>query len=100
MLRGHDFFLRWTKEDMAKAREIFEEGLQRFPGLGGSLVIAGLRSPVIRNRNMAAKALGAWPRSEWPEGAHEAVREAASDEPVSATREVLEQLVAEGTTSN
>jgi TolB-like protein/tetratricopeptide (TPR) repeat protein len=31
LLRGHSYFLRWTKEDMAKAREIFQEGLANFP---------------------------------------------------------------------
>ena len=30
-LRGHDFFNRFTKEDMAHARQIWQEGLQKFP---------------------------------------------------------------------
>jgi class 3 adenylate cyclase/TolB-like protein len=31
LLRGHSYFLRWTQEDMAKARNIFQEGLAKFP---------------------------------------------------------------------
>jgi hypothetical protein len=34
--------------------------LRRFPGQGSRLVQAGLRSPVVRNRNMAVAALSAW----------------------------------------
>jgi TolB-like protein len=30
-LRGHSVFFRWTKEDMAEARRIFQEGLAKFP---------------------------------------------------------------------
>lgn len=32
------------------------------PGVGAELIRAGLRSPVIRNRNMALRALSGWPR--------------------------------------
>ncbi|MGQ0484912.1 MAG: winged helix-turn-helix domain-containing protein [Hyphomicrobiales bacterium] len=31
-LRGHQLFYRFTKEDNAKARQIFQEGLAKFPG--------------------------------------------------------------------
>jgi len=34
MLRGHAFWVRFTKEDMAEARRIFSEGLERFPDSG------------------------------------------------------------------
>jgi adenylate cyclase len=30
-LRGHQYFFRWTGEDIARAREIFQEGLAKFP---------------------------------------------------------------------
>jgi TolB-like protein/class 3 adenylate cyclase len=33
-LRGHSLFFQWTKEDMAKARAIFQEGLVKFPDSG------------------------------------------------------------------
>ncbi len=32
------------------------------PGVGAALIRAGLRSPVLRNRNMALRALSGWPR--------------------------------------
>lgn len=31
MLRGHDYHLRWSKENVAQALSIYEEGLQQFP---------------------------------------------------------------------
>jgi TolB-like protein/class 3 adenylate cyclase len=30
-LRGHDYYFRWSKEDMARARAIFQEGLEKYP---------------------------------------------------------------------
>jgi hypothetical protein len=36
------------------------QDLSRFPGKGWPLVRAALRSPVVRNRNMAVRALAAW----------------------------------------
>lgn len=41
------------------------QDLRRFPGKGWRLLKAGLRSPAVRNRNMAIKALAAWPRELW-----------------------------------
>ncbi len=34
LLRGHAFWVRYTKKDMAEARRVFSEGLERFPGSG------------------------------------------------------------------
>jgi hypothetical protein len=34
--------------------------LRRFPSKGRSLILAGLRSPVVRNRNLAVAALANW----------------------------------------
>lgn len=31
-LRGHQLFFRFTKEDNAKARQVWQEGLAKFPG--------------------------------------------------------------------
>ena len=36
--------------------------LQRFPGVGGRLLVAALESPVIRHRRQALDALSRWPR--------------------------------------
>jgi hypothetical protein len=41
------------------------QDLRRFPNRGWRLIKAGLRSPVVRNRNMAINALSAWPRESW-----------------------------------
>ncbi|MEM9771230.1 MAG: hypothetical protein AAF889_06485 [Cyanobacteria bacterium P01_D01_bin.73] len=37
------------------------QDLKAFPGKGKRLILMGLKSPVIRNRNMALKALSSWP---------------------------------------
>lgn len=55
--------------------------LRRFPGKGLSLLLAALRSPVVRNRNMALVALDAWVSSEWPTGARQALQDAHAVEP-------------------
>jgi len=40
--------------------------LQHFPGKGWPLLRAGLRSPLIRNRHLALRALSTWGKSNWP----------------------------------
>lgn len=40
--------------------------LQHFPGKGWPLLRAGLRSPLIRNRHLALRALATWGKSNWP----------------------------------
>jgi hypothetical protein len=55
--------------------------LRRFPGRGARLIGAGLRSPVVRNRNMAVAALAGWPRGEWPGELATALAQAAGCEP-------------------
>ena len=39
------------------------QDLRRFPGKGSALIEAGLKSPVVRNRNMAVAALAGWSRA-------------------------------------
>lgn len=68
--------------------------LRRFPGQGWSLIQAGLRSPVIRNRNMAVHALAAWERSKWPEDAGALLARALEAEPDENTRELMRQALA------
>ncbi|EMD1716846.1 TPA: hypothetical protein U2I46_003258 [Providencia stuartii] len=41
--------------------------LPRFPGVGLSMILCGLQSPVVRNRNMALRALANWKREDWPQ---------------------------------
>lgn len=70
------------------------QDLRRFPGKGWLLIGAGLQSPVVRNRNMAVRALAAWGRPEWPEGAEELLRRAHEAEPAEDTREVMRKTLA------
>lgn len=50
------------------ALDFILQDLGKFPGKGWAFIEAGLQSPVIRNRNMAMKALAGWGRENWPEG--------------------------------
>jgi len=63
--------------------------LGRFPGKGWRLLRAGFRSPVVRDRSMALRALQAWPRSAWPADAEALLRRAAAEEPDARVREDL-----------
>ncbi len=68
--------------------------LRRFPGYGWPLLRAGLQSPVVSNRNLAAFALAAWGRSAWPPEAEFLLRSALAHEPNEGTREVLGKVIA------
>jgi len=70
------------------------QDLGKFPGHGWDLVQAGLRSRVVRVRNMATRTLRAWPRTAWPTAAAGALGEAAQAEPNDKTRESLNQTLA------
>jgi hypothetical protein len=71
------------------------DGLRRFPGVGGRLLLVGLRSPVTRNRNMALRALGGWTRASWPAGAEATLRLVVTEEP-NADTEALARRVLQG----
>lgn len=69
------------------AVDFIVQDLGRFPGKGWKLIEAALKSPVIRNRNMAMKALSDWGRERWPADARRVVEEAyriVPDEEVKA----------------
>lgn len=70
------------------------QDLRRFPGKGWSLIRVGLRSPVVRNRNMALFALSPWGREQWPAEAEAALRAARSDEPDDQLRTAIDTLLA------
>jgi hypothetical protein len=55
------------------------QDLHRFPGKGRSLILAGLRSPVVRNRHMALNALAEWDPAMLAQ-ARDALVEAQRDE--------------------
>jgi hypothetical protein len=66
----------------------------RRPGLfSASLVTAGLRSPVVRVRNMAASALEAQPTEAWGEEIGPVLEGAAREEPNEKLRERLAALL-------
>ncbi len=67
--------------------------LGRFPGEGATLIEAGLRSPVVRNRNMAVAALAGWTRGEWPGGLEGALEQSAGCEPDEGVRERMRQVL-------
>lgn len=69
------------------------QDLRRFPGKGWPLIRAGLQSPVVRNRNMAVRALAAWPRAAWPEGAETLLGRALAAEPTRDTRELMRKAL-------
>jgi hypothetical protein len=64
---------------------------KRFPGRGWQLIKTGLRSPVVRNRNMALQAFLAWPRDRWPAEALGLLQQAAQTEPNEDLRGRLEK---------
>lgn len=68
--------------------------LGRFPGRGVRLIEAGLRSPVIRNRNMALKALSEWGKEKWSEGMTAILEQARDGEPDADVRWRIENVLA------
>jgi hypothetical protein len=68
-------------------------GLARFPGRGWRLVDAALRSPVVRNRNLALKTLAAWGRDRWPASAADALARALDEEPRDDVRERIRRVI-------
>lgn len=67
--------------------------LRRFPGQGAALIEAGLKSPVVRNRNMAVAALAAWPRGERRGGLLESLERAAESEPNEGVRDRMSKAL-------
>jgi len=69
------------------------QDLRRFPGRGARLIAAGLKSPVVRNRNMAVAALAAWSRGEWPSGLEKSFEKAAGCEPCEDVRGRMQKVL-------
>lgn len=68
--------------------------LHRFPGKGWDLIRIGLRSPVVRNRNMALRALSAYPRDQWEPETEMALRRALREEPEEGVRVRIQRVLA------
>ena len=57
------------------------------------MIEAGLKSPVVRNRNMALNALAAWSRVDWPSRLKEALEQAVQCEPKEDVRERMQKAL-------
>ena len=69
------------------------QDLKHFPGKGWTLVFAGLKSPVVSNRNLALNAIEAWGKDYWTQEVQEALVEAVSLEPDEKVKERLVNLI-------
>jgi hypothetical protein len=67
--------------------------LNRFPGWGVSLIDAGLKSPVVRNRNLAVAALGAWSGEGLSSELKYSLEQAAECEPDDGVRERMQRVL-------
>jgi hypothetical protein len=67
--------------------------LSRFPGQGLAFIEAGLKSPVIRNRNMSIKAMAECSRESWSDQLLEVLKNAIAVEPDDAVRGRMESVL-------
>jgi hypothetical protein len=85
----------WGKEFEAHdALDWVLQELHRLPGAGWALIRAGVRSPTLRNRHMAIRALRAWDPGAWPDEARSLFTIALAEEPDDKVRESLRRLLA------
>ncbi|MEV5888853.1 hypothetical protein [Nonomuraea fuscirosea] len=75
-----------------RALDMVLQSLDAWPGHGWPLIAAGLASPVVRNRNLAVRALAAWDHATLPPEVRTAVAAALRAEPDAGVRERLERL--------
>jgi hypothetical protein len=69
------------------------QNLGAMPGRGWPFIRSGLRSPVIRNRNLAVAALATWNRDAWPEDALPLLQKALAEEPDESVRGRMHALL-------
>lgn len=67
--------------------------LGRFPGKGVRLAEAGLKSPVVRNRNLATKVMAVWGQVQWPPALEAALRQALAAEPQDDVRKRMQNVL-------
>lgn len=75
------------------------QDLGRFPRRGAKLIDAGLKSPVVRNRNTAAGVLAAWSRDKWSDELGRSLQQAAECEPNEGVRKRMRQALSGETLS-
>jgi hypothetical protein len=69
------------------------QDLGKFPGLGWPLIVAGLQSPVVRNRNMALRTLEGWGKAKWLQTAWGLLAQALEREPNEQVKGFIQQLL-------
>ena len=79
-------------EDHSCLEYVLQE-LGKFPGHGQVLIQTGLRSPVVRNRNMAIRAMAEWGHEQWSEELRLALETAAQVECCDGVREWMEKAL-------
>jgi hypothetical protein len=79
--------------DVHSCLDFVLQDLDKYEGVGAKLISTGLYSAVIRNRNMALKALEAWPVSSWNSELIKEVKELLEIEPDSSVKERIESLI-------
>ena len=67
--------------------------LGSFPGMGWPLIAAGLKSPMVSNRNKAIQTLGQWGRANWSDEMWQALMEAYDVEPLEKVKEYLKKVL-------
>ncbi|NUF48980.1 hypothetical protein [Gilliamella sp. ESL0250] len=77
-----------------RALDAILQELNRFLGMGEDLILIGLNSPVIRNRNMALNAIEAWDRQCWTDKLTLALQELIANEPNDEIKQRLATLLA------
>ena len=73
--------------------DVILQMLGRFPGYGAVLIQTGLESPVIRNRNMAIRALSAWKKEQWTEGMKAFLETTLPNEPDEHVKASIKNLL-------
>jgi hypothetical protein len=68
-------------------------GLGEFPGLGWPLVAAGLRSPLVSNRNKAVQVLGKWGKANWTDEMYQAIKDAYAVESMEKVKELIQKVL-------
>jgi len=69
------------------------QALRDHAGVGGDLVLVGLNSPVVRNRNMSLNALNQWQRDTWPTNAITLIEGVAASDPNERTRALAAEVL-------
>ena len=70
------------------------QDLDAYPGHGWTLIKTGLKSPVVRHRNMALNAIEEWGRESWPDETENVLAQAMEVETDESLRERLTNLLA------